>query len=323
MSYSKREPFEPTPDTVIWRYMDDVKFEDLLKRFSEHDQWQPPKPNTRTIHFNDPGQLWFGFPWSFDDDLEGTFPDQNKDTATYCDRMSTQMGLSLDEARLRKERFLTADTETLRDGVFFMAQMCGVSCWHANASESADMWSFVRERNGVAIRSTCQQVEHALAFAHNSPARRASPSLCAVGYVDHSDYFLPADGYRGLLSIIRESWSYENEVRFVAKSAALAAIPMRITTPLPLDPANWTSGVAAWAADKDRYLAEITAQLRQAHGDLICSKTKGFRLPISLKDLLLEVVLKPGCEPSYQDTVCQLLQQAGYPHVTVSRSSLI
>jgi hypothetical protein len=320
MSYLQREPFIPTPDTVIWRYMDDWKFEDMLGRFSEHDQWRPPEPGARTVYFNDPGQLWFGFPGSFGDRKEGSFPDPNEDPAEYCDHMAAHMGLSEEEAQRRKQRFLASDTAPLRDGAFFMAQTCGVSCWHANSSESADMWDFVAERNGVAIRSTCQQVGHALAFAHNSPARRASPSVCAVGYVDHCDFFLPRDGFRGLLSIVQESYSYEDEVRFVAKSAILAAIPAKITVPMTLDPATWTMADDQKNAD---YIAEVAEHARQAYSRLRATGAEGFRLPVSLSALFSEIILKPGCDPDYHDDVHHLLQQAGCQHVAVAPSSLI
>jgi hypothetical protein len=323
MSYTQHEQFVPAPDTAIWRYMDHWKFEDLLKRFSEHDQWNPQKPGTRTVYLNDPGQLWFGFPGSFGDDKEGRFPDANDDPSTYCDRMAAHMGLSADEAQRRKERFLAADTASLRDGAFFMAQMCGVSCWHANPAESANMWrDFVATRNGVAVRATCQKVENALAFAHNSPAQRASPSVCAVGYVDHADYFLPYDGWRALLSIVQESYSYEHEVRFVAKSAAVAAIPTRITASVPLDPTSWTAANEEWSQKKADFIQDVAAHAKQAYAQQRATHAEGFRLPVSLPALLSEVVLKPGCNSDYESTVRQLLLQAGCQHVAVTHSSL-
>jgi hypothetical protein len=323
MSYNHREPFVPEPDTVIWRYMDDWKFEDLLKRFSEHSQWNQQKPGTRTIYLNDPGQLWFGFPGSFEDDNEGHYPDANENPSTYCDRMAAYMGLSADDAQRRKDRFLATDTASLRDGAFFMAQMCGVSCWHANPAESVDMWrNFVTKRNGVAVRATCRQVENSLAFALNSPARRASPSVCAVGYVDHADFFLPYDGCRALLSIVQESYSYENEVRFVAKSAAVAAIPTRISVSVPLDPTSWTVANEEWSQKKVDYIQDVANHARQAYAQQRATRAEGFRLPVSLPALLSEVVLKPGCDSDYESTVHQLLQQAGCQHVTVTHSSL-
>ena len=92
--------------------------------------------------------------------------------------MAIIQGLSLEEAARRKRSFLAADTEALKYCVLSMAQVCGVSCWHANSGESAQMWEdFVVEKNGVAIRTTCGQLEHALAYAHNSPGRHAKTSF--------------------------------------------------------------------------------------------------------------------------------------------------
>ena len=322
MTYLKRDPAIPSPDTVIWRYMDDWKFEDLLKTFADQKQWNPPKPGTRSVYYNDPGQLWFGFPGSFGDEKEGHYPDVNKDPATYCDRMAQHMGLSDVEANERKLRFLSTDTSTLHDCIFYIAQLCGVSCWHANDSESSQMWKdFVAEKNGVAIRSTCQRVEHALAYAHNSPARRASPALCAVGYVDYADYWLPADGYSGLLSLVQESYSHESEVRFFAKSVALAAIPSTVTTPMPFDPSAWPRIRDELKKKLPEFVAEYTEKVRSAYIQMRTSGSDGFRLPVSLPDLFSDVVLKPGCSPEYEATVTEQLRQAGLEKSVVLHKS--
>jgi hypothetical protein len=48
------DPSVPELDTVIWRYMDDDKFADLLGRFSEQADWAPEKPGT-TRYVQPPG----------------------------------------------------------------------------------------------------------------------------------------------------------------------------------------------------------------------------------------------------------------------------
>lgn len=322
MTYALSEPEPPQAGSVIWRYMDDWKFEDLLKRVAEHEQWKPTQPGTHTVYFNEPGQLWFGLPGSFGDSKEGSFPDPNEQPETYCDRMSALMGLPEIEAKCRKERFLAADTKTIRSGNFFMAQLCGVSCWHANNCESKIMWDdFVLGTNGIAIRSTCQQVECALGDACKPPFAKASPSVCAVGYVDHDSYFLAADGFRCLLSIVQESWSHESEVRFVAKSPALCAIPLQFKKPISLDLATETLFPADWASEKEQLLSQATEQARQAYEMIHSSGQKGFHLPINLKDFILEVVLKPGSAADYESTVRDQLNRVGCSHVPVRRSS--
>jgi len=314
MKFARREPSPPTPDTVIWRYLEDWKFEDLLMRFTEHDQW-PNKNGKRKVHHNEPGQMWFAFPRTFEDEKEGHFPDANDDPEVYCDRMAARMGLSEEEARNRKERFLAADTQTMRDAIFSMAQICGVSCWSASNCESAEMWfNFVSSPNGVAIRSTCAQVEHALTHAHNTPARKAKPSICAVGYVDHSSYFLAEDGFRNLLAIVQESWSYENEVRFVAKSPALAAIPTQVSKPGIVETLS--------AKEKQEHIATVAEQARTAYVALRQSRSEGFHLPIDLAGMIAEIVLKPGSSQEYSTIVRDLVGKANLGSVPIRTSSL-
>lgn len=320
---SSSDPSAPTADTIIWRYMSDWKFAKMLERFGEHDDWVAPAGDHQ-VHFNDPGQLWFAFPWTFGDRLEGSLPKANENPEEYCDRMAVLQSLSSDEAAGRKRQFLAADTETLRRCILSMAQICGVSCWNADSVESADMWRiFVPEQNGVAIRTTVGQVGHALAYAHNSPRRTADPTVCAVGYVDHSRYHLPEDGFRNLLGIIRCDYSYENEVRFVAKSADLARIPTTIRKQLPSDPSQWdASYFSLTSEERGAFLKETADKCAAEYEEVRSHRRSGFNLPIKLEGFLGEVILKTGCTSDYCATVANQLQQAGLSGVTISPSSL-
>ena len=317
MKYTPSDPVPPNPETVIWRYMEDWKFKDLLQRFTGHDHWQTPKPGTRTVYSNDPGQLWFGFPGSFGDYKEGAFPAVNEDPETYCDRMADLLHHSPEEAKARKSRFLAADTQSIRDCNRDMARLCGVSCWTARDVESRTMWDdFVGNPNGIAIRSTCQHLEQAIRDAGGVAVRSANPSICEVAYVDHDSYLLQYDGYRGLLSIVQRWNSHEKEVRLVCKSAALAAITtpdrMKFSVSDPSDP-------KMVAAAKKQRLEEIASEVSQACRQ---PKAEGFHLPIALSDLLCEVVLKPSCTADYESTVRAQLKQAGCSNTPVRLSSL-
>ncbi len=327
MTVSKREPSEPSPDSVIWRYMDDWKFKLLLSRFTEQKLWQPERPGRRTVYFNDPGQVWFAFPSTFGDlneTKEGMFPDANEDPEQFCDRMAAHMKLSKEDATAMKGRWLKSRTKSVRDGIFFMAQLCGVSSWNANQNESQSMWrDFVHEQNGVAIRSTCKNVEHALGYVLASPARRATPALCQVGYVDHSDYFLPYEGHLELLAIVNESYSPENEIRFIAKSPELVNVLSGLDRSLPLEAlADKAEFKTAYAQRIDEYFAELTTKTRDVYRAMRESDREGFSLPVSLSELLGEVVLKPGCTSDYADAVIRQLNDAGCSNVTVRPSSL-
>lgn len=322
MSYAKREPFVPSPDTVIWRYMDALKFEDLLKTFDEHPKWQLDTGVGQTVYLNEPGRLWFSHPYSFEDDKEGCYPDANQDPYAYFDRMAERDGLSPEEAAERKARCLANDVAPLHDCIFFMAQMHGISCWHANDRESAAMWrDFVSTRNGVAICSTCKDVERSLLNACASPARQAKPRLCAPGYVDYTKYCLPQAGYSGLLSIVQEIHSHENEVRFFAKSPQLAAIPTTFSVPIPLTPDTWPDLKEKFQAKVPDFVKECNKKSKSAYLALRQADPKGFRLPVSLDDLIVEVVVKPGCETNYENAVRELLNNVGLTGKRVRRSS--
>jgi hypothetical protein len=134
---------------------------------------------------------------------------------------------------------------------------------------------------------------------------------------------LPADGFRGLLALIRKSLSHENEVRIVAKSPALSAIPTRIEIPLPDDPTDWPASIDGLTADdQERHLSAVAGQARQAFQNLRQSGKEGFHLPLALDDMFLEVVLKPGCSAGYESEVLDQLSQAGLGHVKVRPSAL-
>lgn len=317
------DPSPPKSSTVIWRYMDDWKFESFLGKFSEHEHWVEASPG-KTIQFNEPGRLWFSYPWTFGDRLEASLPKANKAPEEYCDRMAALLKLSTDEAARRKQDFLAANTATLQECVLSMAQICGVTCWHENTVESEGMWEeFVQNQNGVAIKTTVGQLEYALGYAHNSPRSKAQPSLCAVGYVDHRKYYLPADGFRNLLGIIRSDYSYEKEVRFVAKSPDLARVPTKITRPMPDDPAKWEQAFKPLTKEeKEKYIIDWGKQCAASFERIRRDNEKGFNLPIKLDGLINEVVLKSGCTRDYRATVDGLLQAAALNGTAIRDSTI-
>lgn len=308
-------PHPPDSNTVIWRYMDETKFADLLGTFSQHHLWRESHAQD-VKYFNEPGQLWFSYPWAFEDTYEGTLPDINDNPDEYCDCMAAKRRLSSADAAALKRRFLAADTLTLRDCNVLLAQLCGVSCWHRNATVTSDMWSFAGMANGVAIRTTVGKLEHALCGAHNTPAKHAQPSVCAVGYVDYSSYFLEFDGFRSLLAIVEESWSNENEIRFVAKSPSFIKLPLRISPPL-----NRSEPLRGPTKEEIQQRMEaIRDQAREDFKSLRAANTRGFNLPIKLEGLIDEVVIKPGADATYATSVRDALCTRGLSSATVSTS---
>jgi hypothetical protein len=143
----------------------------------------------------------------------------------YVETVIQRMGLDAEEAERFRQRYLTSPHESILQGIVHMAQLCEVSCW-TMAEDDRDMWDmFGGDPYGVAIRSTCVGVIESLTHVHGRP-KDASPSICEVQYIDYESYFTHYDGFRGILALVRSQWSYEQEVRFVAKSADLVAIPM-------------------------------------------------------------------------------------------------
>lgn len=308
------DPFAPELDTVILRYMDDRKFTDLLGRYTGLADWIPEKPGSKTVCYAEPGNLWFSYPSSLGDPSEGTHTAIGENPQAYVERVIEFMGLDEAVATRFRQRYLTSDNQKICNGIVCMAQLCGVSCWTAAADEDEDMWNlFGGSTNGVAIRSTCGQILESLANAHLAQ-RDSKPAVCAVGYIDHKTYFLPYDGFRGILSLVQSSWSFENEVRFVAKSPALAAIPMKLTKPGFVEGITWQELEAELGCIADDAIAAL--QRREVSG------AKGFHLPVRLNGLMTEVVIQPDSESDYEESVKEQLRKVGLAEVSVRRSSV-
>lgn len=315
--------FLPKNDTTIWRYFIDWKFEQFLGTFQEHHKW-PQKTDSKTVHFNECGQIWFSYPWTFGDQLEGSLPDANKDPKQYCKKMAELQRLSAEDAEMREQHFLNFDSEALKECILSMSRICGVSCWHENDSESSDMWSlFVRGLNGVAIKTTVGQLLHGLKNAHSSPGRFSQPSVCSVEYVDHSTYFLPSDGFRNLLGIIQTDYSYENEVRLLAKSPGLAALPTKISRPVLLDPKKWSQASTVLSKDeKEDHIKKCGEECKAYSEEMKTKNEKGFNLPINLKGLINEVVFKSGSTNVYQKQVADKLRLVGVGDAEMRESTI-
>src|SRR4051812_28068783 len=99
------DPFAPDPDTVIWRFMENLQFDDLLAPFEEQGEWKAA-PSLRGPRYTlYPGNLWFAYPSYVGDDLEGKMPDINANTELYLDRAARFLQLSPRDAAAFRERF--------------------------------------------------------------------------------------------------------------------------------------------------------------------------------------------------------------------------
>lgn len=332
MTTDGTDPFAPDSATVIWRFMEECQFDDLLKPFNEQAEWRPPREGATNFYTFVPGNLWLAYSSFVGDDLEGKMPAVNRDPELYLDRAKRFLKLSLAESAAFRERFGTADHSRIRKGFVNMADLCGSSCWTMNGPDDWMMWNFAGDKNGVAIRSTVVHVFEALDTAmHRQLA--AEPTACAVGYVDHDTFFLPHDGFRGLLSIVSSCWSDQSEIRFVAKSARLAAIPSKLSKgvvftskPHPeainISEFNPTEFEEPFSSDEIMnfiygYIDQVSAAInsRKATGK------KGFHLPVCLEKLIAEVVVSSSSDDEYVQKVTDQLKAVGVT-VPVIRSSV-
>ena len=315
------QPSVPETDAISWRYMDGWKFEKMLRTFSEQQLWT--ENGVKNVECpNSPGQLWFSYPWTLSqgDNGEGAFPVANTDPDSFCDRMAAMKGLPEAEAIINRERFLAVDTKPLREAIFYMAQLSGVSCWHHNVSETERMWDFIEEKNGVALKSTVGAVEKALVSVRKSPAKFAEPSFCSVGYFDHSKDFLMRDGFRSLLAVVDRGCYLEQEIRFVAKSHHFHSLPLKVDLATIIKRIMNGQQLTFSAEERVAQCIAVAAKAKELYEEKIVNQSEGFYLPIALDSMLSEVVVSPESDSGYFEKVRSLMQSVGLSNVAVKKS---
>ena len=116
--YKEHTHFDPPPDNaVLWRYMDFIKFESILKEQA----------------------LFFARADKLGDPFEGSWPKRNIDTTQEHFEGHPCRDVVL-QAKLRDRK---------EDPRFIL-----ISCWHKNDDESAAMWKlYSKDDNGIAIKT--------------------------------------------------------------------------------------------------------------------------------------------------------------------------
>lgn len=330
MPPARPDPFAPEADAVIWRYIEDWKFEDLLAPFDEHQEWKPDPPGTVTCYPCYYGNFWFGYPSDLGDDLEGKLPDVNKRPELYLDWAVSFFNLPPDQAAELRKYFRKTDHRRIYKGLENMASLSGASSWSTNEDDPA-IWEQFTEGNSVAICSTVGAVRSALANGeHKKPA--AQPTACEVRYVDHETYRLPYDGFPGILSLVSSCWSDQSEIRFVAKSAALARLPLKITRRAEFVIGLQPGAAPFTKADFDELfrpptfeerLAEIYTifdQAAEAEKARAARGKKGFHLPVRLDGMISKVMVASSSDGDYEQKVRDQLKKVGLGGVPVERS---
>ncbi|MGD0779497.1 MAG: hypothetical protein ABR954_01765 [Dehalococcoidales bacterium] len=130
--YKKNELFETPPARLkIWRYLDFIKFFDLLER----------------------SKLFFTRLDKLEDPFEGVISENAlKD-------FFTKLGVTLNSEEINSFR-----KYYVKDSRIYTA----VSCWHLNTIESDSMWkSYIKNGDGLAIQSTVKRLETSLIKSKN------------------------------------------------------------------------------------------------------------------------------------------------------------
>ncbi|WP_152051774.1 hypothetical protein [Tautonia marina] len=346
MTVASTDPKSPEPETVIWRYMNAAKFATLLDPFTAHADWGISAPSSEKPQ--PPGQLWFGYPWSFKDRFEGKLPARSRQREKYIEKVIKKKGLKKKEAAALRELYLSVSNAHLYDAIEATADLYGASCWQMNENVDPKMWRFSgrhskkQGKDGVAVRSTVGLVKEALLGAQNLP-EASRPDVCQVGYVSHGVYFTLNDGAKGILSLVRSKYKHQREVRFSARSPALAKINFTVSKTVTINMnerlafSSEEEAIAyfrkAWGPftnegpefHRERVEAIMEAsvpkaeEIKRVSKDVRSKKVPGFNLPMKLAGAILEVVVSPESAPGYEGKVEQLLEKAGCENVHVVR----
>ena len=159
----------------------------------------------------------------------------------------------------------------------FMLKRTYVNCWHVNADENYLMWeSYVRQKPGVAIRSTVGQLESAL--SHDTSEVFAA----SIDYVDHDTAPLDFNRLTGGMSQIvmdmitkkRKPFKNESELRLVVDTLT--------------EDEKWAKGL--YLVPKGQHI----------HKD---NPTLFLEIPVDLGQLINQVVLQPDSDWEFQKKI--------------------
>ncbi len=272
------DPSPPETNVVLLKYMDDWKLKKLL--------------NGGSLRV---GSLWFSRPAGLTaDPLEATFPALNESDEDFCRNAARIAGQNEEQAAIFRDRFFRMPMADIRTGIKVRAQLCGVSCWHECETESDRMWhEYVPTKKGIAIKTTCGDLENAIAspslgFESIRSNKLSKTCIARVNYLAHSSDFSHFDGYWDLLRLKeRETFSHEKEVRLIAKSPEWVDFEEQQSRPLCYD------------------LKSLLDNLNASQ------KPKGFDLKIDLEKLIHAVIIDPRAGDDYAASVRADLQAAG------------
>jgi hypothetical protein len=177
MYIKQRDFYEPTDDTIVWRYMDFAKFMNLLELES----------------------MFFLRGDLFLDSYEGTVPRRVIENLKIYSA-STNEDVPID----------TSMQDTIFNVYHSLRQHVFVNCWHMNDYESAAMWDvYGKQDYGIAIKTTFINLKESFNSADDTVY------ISKVKYVDYSkDNVLQGHMLSPFLHK-RKSFEHEKELRII------------------------------------------------------------------------------------------------------------
>lgn len=242
---------EPSPDSILWRYMDLAKFISLISR----------------------EELFFAAASSFEDIFEGAKGlerDKYKWDSFYKGFFKQAVATAPGRNPINNtEEKLTEEANRLLDEIENNGQKSReytyISCWHLNCYESEAMWKLYSKdcSNAVAIQTTAKRIYEAIDKDPNI-------SIGKVKYIDFTNRFASINGpfwYK------RKSFEYENEVRLITTKIHSndkgVYIPVNIDTLIEkiyVSPyaSEWFFDVVKNVVEKYSIKAEVTYSMMKA-----------------------------------------------------------
>ena len=203
---------KPSPDDMLWRFMDLAKFISLLKERALY--------LTRIDQFSDPFECAIGLA-EHKAKYDAFYMDFLKEAVATAPRgknepIPTQEYIQENAERLFNE--MSEINQKHRKTTF-------VNCWHKNTVESEAMWNlYVKDlTQGIAIQTTYDRLYRAI-------GREIMPVIGEVNYIDYSKgtvYMQDVHWYK------RKSFEHEREVRII--QVQFKEEPERYGISLPVD----------------------------------------------------------------------------------------
>ena len=262
-----KQPSDPA--AKVWRYMDFAKYVSMLE--------------TNALWFTRSDKLGASFEDKLGDPFEGTIAGATRERNRRLHKWVASKKFGSLPTNDERDSHVEASIERDLRSNEWDRNWTYVNCWHMNEYESAAMWRLYARTNGaVAIQSTYAKLRDCLPTEVNMGTvetgelsdrrfeQRGLVYLGEVRYIDVAKEATTQYGYRlSPFMYKRKSFQHENEVRAV----------------LPTNPYSKTSIHLPYTPED------------------IKSKEPGWRVSVTLKDLLVRVYVAPTAPSWFYEAV--------------------